>query len=643
MFPQIRRAKYPRAWKSLLLLIAIGMLILPAGANSQEEIGSIEIIKTDTQNYPEINLQVLVRDGLGNAVENLLDTDLILRENDQEQTILAVEPVEAGLRLAFVIDPGDGSFNTGVTIKDLYQKVLGDLEIFAFGRPWMLPEEDEVLILVQEGLTTNVIVPVSSDPETLFSSFESYLPPSSTAVEPPEFGDFTRLALNAALKEIKLARPGFVDRKEAILLYTPGMRADLVDVAEEALSLGIPIHIILTRPARMRYWDEALRPLAEATGGEFLETYESDDSEILFERLASQRTQYIVTYQTALMTADDRQVTLETLGGALASSSYNFDVLPPLVEITAPQTDLISREGFEGQEAALDAEPTFVIVTAQVTWPDGMPREVQFARLLVDGISVGDGPVVNNQTEIPWDLRAYQSESWTPASLTVEMVDEFGLVGQSSPAIVAIRYVPPTSTGFNPTENMIVYISGGIALLSLGLALFLFVNRSRGGSAFENAREGIIDFVERVTGRRTALVARAFLVPLEGFDEPPSKSYEIYGTTALGRSRRHADLLFHIGEEDSPISRLQCTVLDEDDHFSIRDEDSSNGTFVNGEQLIPLQAIMLHDGDVIDLAPLERGGISLMFQLARLDGEERGRDDKINMTRPRSIISPTQD
>lgn len=135
------------------------------------------------------------------------------------------------------------------------------------------------------------------------------------------------------------------------------------------------------------------------------------------------------------------------------------------------------------------------------------------------------------------------------------------------------------------------------------------------------------------------MVARAYLVPLEGFDEPPSKSFEIYGTTAIGRSRRHADLLFHIGEEDSPISRLHTTLLDEDDHFSIRDEDSSNGTFVNNEKLTSLQPIMLHDGDIIDIAPLERGGIRLLFQLARMDGEEREVEDEIRMTKPRNRIN----
>jgi hypothetical protein len=627
----------------LFLLCLLTMMILPLNVRSQEEIGSLEIIELNSDKFPEIQLQVFARDGLGNPLTSLPESDLTITENGQEQNILSVEPTQGGLRLAFVIDPGDGSFNTTMTLTELYQKLHTDMKIFALDRPWMLPGKDEIIVLINEGDTINVFVPATSDPEELMTAYESYTPPVGQAREPEHLGDFTRASLMAALKEIKLARPGFVDRKEAIIAYTPGMRADMVDVAEEAILQGIPIHIILHRWEPMKYWYEALRPLAEVTGGQFYETYKNPDVEPLFDLLNSQRTQYLVTYETSLMTSETRDVILSETGGATTTTEYTYDILPPEVQIMAPVDDLLDREAIDEESAPADAEPTFIIVSAQVNFPDGMTREIQGARLLVDGIAVGQGPVNNNQADITWDIRSYQSEGWTPASIVVEVVDEYGLVGQSSPNNIAIRYVPPPPSGFEPGDNIILYASAGVAVVSLGLALFLFFNRSRMGTAFQDAREGIVDFVERVTGRRTALVARAYLVPLEGFDEPPSKSYEIYGTTAIGRSRRHADLLFHIGEEDSPISRLHCTLLDEDDHFSIRDEDSSNGTFVNGEKLTALQPVKLHDGDILDVAPLERGGLRLMFQLARLDGEEYSQEHEIRMTRPKHMMKPSEE
>jgi hypothetical protein len=219
--------------------------------------------------------------------------------------------------------------------------------------------------------------------------------------------------------------------------------------------------------------------------------------------------------------------------------------------------------------------------------------------------------------------------------LKVQVLDEFGLQGNSAPITIAIEYIPPPPTGFQPSESILIYVSLGFAIVAIGLGVFLILNRGRVLPAIQQAGENVIDFVERVTGRRTALVARAYLVPLEGFDRLPSKPYEIYGTTAIGRSRRHADLLFHIGDEDSAISRLHCTILDEDDHFAIRDEDSTNGTLVNDEKLVPLESLMLQDGDVIDVAPLERGGLRFLFQLVGLDGEIPEIDDDVRRTKPR--------
>ena len=43
------------------------------------------------------------------------------------------------------------------------------------------------------------------------------------------------------------------------------------------------------------------------------------------------------------------------------------------------------------------------------------------------------------------------------------------------------------------------------------------------------------------------------------------------------------------------------------------------------------------DGDFIDVAPLERGGLRFLFQLARPDGQPPGMDDDIRRTRPRRI------
>jgi hypothetical protein len=604
----------------------------------------------DASDFPRIRLQVLARDGSGDVLPELPKEALTIQENEEEQSILSTQAVDAGLRLVVVIEPGDGSLDTGVTLTDLHATALEHLRTFTVGRPWMLADADEVTLLIQEGATTNLLVESTSNPETLLNRIESYIPPVGVANRPGQKGDYTRAALVQALKELRLARPGFTDRAEAILLYTPGMRADLVDVAEEAISLGIPIHIILARPNLLDYWSEPLAPLADVTGGEYLATQVQSDPEPIFEKLASQRTQHIVVYETSLGTSGEREVTLRATGGAVAKTQYSIDLQAPRVEITAPESKTITREAASELDSSVDAEPAFITVEAEVEWPDDMPRPVSQARLLVEGIVVGQGQVIENQVEIPWDLRAYDNEVTTLVTIEVELVDAFGFQVRSAPRAISLRYIPfsadeekPPDPVPGPDSNYLIFALVGFAVLSLGLALFVIFNRPRFAPALQEAREGIADFVERVTGKRTALVARAYLVPLEGFDKLPRKSFEIYGTTAIGRSRRHADLLFHISEEDSPISRLHCTILDEDDHFSIRDEDSSNGTYINGEKLMPLTPSRLRDGDRIEIAPLERGGLQLRFHLAEEDTPPPQPEGEVRMTRPARQIRPSSD
>jgi pSer/pThr/pTyr-binding forkhead associated (FHA) protein len=51
------------------------------------------------------------------------------------------------------------------------------------------------------------------------------------------------------------------------------------------------------------------------------------------------------------------------------------------------------------------------------------------------------------------------------------------------------------------------------------------------------------------------------------------------------------------------VSRRHATVtMDDAGHASIRDEHSTNGTFVNGDRVLPGVAVRLADGDVVRLA-----------------------------------------
>lgn len=50
------------------------------------------------------------------------------------------------------------------------------------------------------------------------------------------------------------------------------------------------------------------------------------------------------------------------------------------------------------------------------------------------------------------------------------------------------------------------------------------------------------------------------------------------------------------------ISRVHCRIIRNGNSFSILDQQSANGTFVNGVRLAPAQPCVLHNGDIVRLA-----------------------------------------
>ena len=72
------------------------------------------------------------------------------------------------------------------------------------------------------------------------------------------------------------------------------------------------------------------------------------------------------------------------------------------------------------------------------------------------------------------------------------------------------------------------------------------------------------------------------------------ESYIVTGEITIGRSKSCKILI-----QDSQVSRHHATVWEEDEKLFVRDEDSSNGTFVNDERIET--EVELKDGDKIKI------------------------------------------
>jgi len=84
----------------------------------------------------------------------------------------------------------------------------------------------------------------------------------------------------------------------------------------------------------------------------------------------------------------------------------------------------------------------------------------------------------------------------------------------------------------------------------------------------------------------------------------PTGNVEVPAGTTLLLGRDPAESLVAAAfAEYENVSRRHATVtMDDGGHASIRDENSTNGTYVNGDRVLPGVDVRLADGDVVRLA-----------------------------------------
>jgi pSer/pThr/pTyr-binding forkhead associated (FHA) protein len=84
----------------------------------------------------------------------------------------------------------------------------------------------------------------------------------------------------------------------------------------------------------------------------------------------------------------------------------------------------------------------------------------------------------------------------------------------------------------------------------------------------------------------------------------PTGNVEVPAGTTLLLGRDPAESLVAAAFADfENVSRRHATVMvDDSGRATIRDENSTNGTFVNGDRVLPGIAVRLADGDVVRLA-----------------------------------------
>lgn len=608
------RRFFSRPLLGCLLLAAVGLLLQVDVARSQAVASTLRIVKIDSSAFPEVKVQILVL-GPG-GIESAAPTKESLSVSENNVSVeYEIEKQEVGAEIGFVLDAGMGLYSGGATGATHLQE-MKDAVIELTQDPMLLTGKDVFYVIAQEPGGPQVLV----NPETPATKIPNIL---------GQYNPTTTYQYALPLEGVSSLLDGFANeasagagRAQAIVVFSGELTVDkkfpMASVVNKAKLMGVPVHTVQVRFAMVK--QESLKDLAEQTGGRFFYYTAEGTPSIagLKPLLTGLRTQYALTYRSPNSESGTRVVAVGLHFGQNekpAMAQYEVTVEPPVAVIRSPGDEqTISPQAYVPTEDPKATPVTGIVITATVSWPDSHPRKIVRATLLVN--SEPQSVLNEPSEELTFIWNPPEETASGPATLQIQIEDELGLVGLSDQIVVRIEAASPDVIPFDLSLNTILAILAFL-LAATAVVLVVVFRKQVAGTAQQAvgaATEFIQEVGETLRFKSKPGSSKAMLVDMDGNSGTGRSSFELYGTTSMGRSKKNADLVFQANQADSPISRLHCTILEEDGAFFLRDDQSANGTYLNGVRLVPMDRNPLKDGDEIQLANPERNGVRLQFR-----------------------------
>lgn len=605
-----------RTFPGCLLLCALGFFFNAGLARSQAVPATLQIIKIDSSAFPEVKVQILVLGPGGLEAAAPTKESLSLSENNRSVEY-EIEREEMGAEIGFVMDAGTGLYSgsaTGATRLQEMKDAVSDLT----QDPLLLTGKDIFYVIAQEPNGSQVLVNPETPATQIANILSQYNPQITYNLSYPLGG------VSALLDFYAKENSSGLGRAQTIVVFSGEMAVDkkypMASVVAKARGMGIRVHTVQVRTTMTK--QETLEQLAAETGGRFF-YYTAEGSVSLAglkPLLTGIRTQYILTYRSPNPESGTRVVAVGLQYGQNekpALSQYEVTVQPPVAVIRSPGEDqTVIPQSYVPTEDPQATPATGIVVTASVSWPDSHPRKIKQATLLVNGDPQSVLSEPSDELTFVWNPAKETPEG--PVTLQIQIEDELGLVGLSDQIVVRIKAGSTTLIPFDLSLNNILAILA--FLLAAAAVVLVVVFRKQVAGTAQQAVGAATEFIQEVgetlrfKGGRGGAASKAMLVDMDGNSGTGRSSFELFGTTSMGRSKKHADLVFQANQADSPISRLHCTILEEDGAYFLRDDQSANGTYLNGVRLVPMDRNPLKDGDEIQLANPERNGVRLQFR-----------------------------
>jgi hypothetical protein len=650
--------------RRILSILAVGAFLLMAVQAGLAQAAPLVIIHRPPDAAsapPEVRTYVAVIDREeAKSVGGLAPEDFVVKEDGAVIEAKSISYEAAGLAVAVVVDrggisaPGDGRIAEAAGLaEELINRLSapggpGDdvVAVVGIGEDGMDPVENFTFDPVDTGRAKNALIPMVGE--------------SVTGGTPLYEGLDVALGLLTENSDAKIAGV-LSSRRKVLVVFSDGIDPDFSettrydDVIRKALEADVSIYAIgMEKPDRELSGADNLRRLAHQTHGVY-QLHNGDETRgqvlDLFDRLVTQRQQYVLTYETRLPKGGHTLHVTVHVGAAAAEAEVPFQsVLQPLqIYLTAPsdgdsytvpiaydEVDCLymytKRENFRYDT------PTVVSLSAEVTPVDGAPRDPAQVRYFANGELIGTGTTPPGYG-ITWDV----TRIVTPTEQV--QVREFTLVAQAEdawlgeqmetePATIkvtweAVEQTPCVEWEKRVNESWWMACIAGVLALGLFVLLIMLI-RTRG----ELARKvvvGTTNVVKGVTKRLGGMPGRGpgKLVVVKGANV--GREFRLSGPVIkVGRDPQFCDFALH----DDYTSNPHFSIRMDQARYFIVDEGSTNGTLVNGASISPKRLIPLEPDAIIEV-----GDTRLQFK--RIGGATRHLDERGAQPPPVPEAPPT--
>ncbi len=416
-------------------MIPVFLAIVPSPACGAEG-NTAYLFSLDSSQFPQISAYLSVSDPLGGRAAGLTVENISVKEDNSRARNVILSEEQTGVRLVAVMDPGLDmvyALPDGETRIDRIRRAMTD---------WLgnLPQGgiDELTLVTPEG------TPVShtTDPQLFLDGLRAYTP---------------KLPADRTLDSMLVDALGAA----ADPLPRPGMRALLIVFSASKLSQSEGIGQGLCPRARELHatvygiWSgraepsakpdmEALAALASECGGYSVALESPAGTAALLEMIATQRTQYRVEFRSAASLSGEHSIAAAVSRGDFQAETaplpFQLEVQPPAVAwIDFP--DQLTRKGGEISQPVDAYLPDAIDLQADVTFPDGHPREIVSMQLFANYELVGECAAFPC-AGVRWDLRKYAESG--KITLQIAVRDELGLEGRTAQRPLSLEVVRPT-------------------------------------------------------------------------------------------------------------------------------------------------------------------------------------------------------